>query len=83
MKIKQPRIQSSMNPREGRYNKNKQQMPKNNSKMQINRQDERNTWMLFSLRVATVIIFDNILHLIKNSLDLTWIKFFRLFLEQP
>lgn len=83
MKIKQPRIQSSMNPREGRYNKNKQQMSKNNSKMQINRQDERNTWMLFSLRVATVIIFDNILHLIKNSLDLTWIKFFRLFLEQP
>lgn len=43
MKIKQPRIQSSMNLREGRYNKNKQQMSKNNSKMQINRQDERNT----------------------------------------
>lgn len=79
MKIKRPGIQSSMNQRESRYNRNKQQMPNNKSKMQLNRQ-RRNNIHINALqsnqkRVATVMILDNILHLIKNSLDLTSFEF--------
>lgn len=72
MKIKRPGIQSSMNQRESRYNRNKQQMPKNKSKMQLNRQRRNNIHINVlqsnQKRVATVMILDNILHLIKNSL---------------